>query len=180
MTSLNVEQLVRLVEGHVAIDPREELSLQIFRQEVIVLTDPCNEHANITHVTASGIVASAMGTVLHLHKRLNIWLQPGGHIDSGEHPSEAALREAQEETGLHVRHPTGGPLFFHLDVHPGPRGHTHLDLRYLLLGDPEETPAPGVDESQQVQWFAWGEALRIADPGLVGALQKAEELIAQH
>lgn len=177
---MNVEQLVKLVEGHVAIDPREELSLQLFRQEVIGLTDPCNEHANITHVTASGIVASTMGTVLHLHKRLNIWLQPGGHIESGEHPSEAALREAQEETGLDVRHPATGAQFFHVDVHPGPRGHTHLDVRYLLLADPKQAPAPGVDESQQVQWFSWSEALLMADPGLVGALQKAQQLLSQY
>jgi hypothetical protein len=49
-----------------------------------------------------------------------------------------------------------------------------------LLGDPQETPAPGADESQQVQWFSWSEALQIADLGLVGALQKAEELISQY
>ena len=37
-----------------------------------------------THVTASGIVVGRRGTVLHRHKRLGIWMQPGGHIDAGE------------------------------------------------------------------------------------------------
>jgi 8-oxo-dGTP pyrophosphatase MutT (NUDIX family) len=104
-------------------------------------------------------------------------LQPGGHIEKDEHPSAGALREAQEETGLHVRHPESGAVFFHLDVHPGPRGHTHLDLRYLLLADHLEVPAPGAEESQEVRWFSWEEAAVIADAGLVGALLRAQELI---
>ena len=115
--------------------------------------------------------------MLHLHKRLNLWLQPGGHIEKDEHPSAGALREAQEETGLHVRHPESGAVFFHLDVHPGPRGHTHLDLRYLLLAEHLEAPAPGAEESQEVRWFSWEEAAVIADAGLAGALLRAQELI---
>ncbi|MDE2143958.1 MAG: NUDIX domain-containing protein, partial [Elusimicrobia bacterium] len=34
------------------------------------------------------------------HKKLGLWLAPGGHIDEGETPDEAALRELKEETGL--------------------------------------------------------------------------------
>ena len=74
-----------------------------------VLDRPCDEHADPTHVTASGIVVGRRGTVLHLHKRLGIWMQPGGHIDAGETPATAALREATEELGLAVEHPAGRP-----------------------------------------------------------------------
>jgi ADP-ribose pyrophosphatase YjhB (NUDIX family) len=38
--------------------------------------------------------------VLHRHRVLGIWVQPGGHIDSGETPWDAAVRETAEETGL--------------------------------------------------------------------------------
>ena len=85
---------------------------------------PCDEHAGPTHVTASGIVVGRRGTVLHRHKRLGIWMQPGGHIDPGETPGEAARREATEELGLAVEHPAAGPR-----PHPprrprgGPRPH---------------------------------------------------------
>ena len=169
--------LLAIIEGHVAVDDREREALRVFRNTVAGLADPCNEHADPTHVTASALVVARRGTVLHLHKRLNIWLQPGGHIELGEDPAAGALREATEETGLVVSHPAAGPTFFHLDVHPGPRGHTHLDLRYLLLADGDADPAPAPGESQHVRWFSWGEAAAVADAGLVGAVARAQGLV---
>ena len=57
----------------------------------------------------------------------------------------------------------------HVDVHDGGRGHTHLDLRYLMdAGDAD--PAPPADESQDVGWFGWDEAPEIAEPGMAGIL----------
>jgi 8-oxo-dGTP pyrophosphatase MutT (NUDIX family) len=40
--------------------------------------------------------------LLLLHRKLGVWLGPGGHVDPGEGPDEAALREVMEETGLAV------------------------------------------------------------------------------
>src|ERR1700722_18560265 len=40
--------------------------------------------------------------LLHVHKKLGLWLPPGGHIELDEDPNVAALREAKEETGLDV------------------------------------------------------------------------------
>ena len=74
MTSLAVDELLALVAHHQPIDAREAESLVTFRREVVQLADPCNEHAHTTHVTASGVVVSSQATVLHLHKRLNLWL----------------------------------------------------------------------------------------------------------
>jgi 8-oxo-dGTP pyrophosphatase MutT (NUDIX family) len=151
-------------------DDRERLSIVRFLDETARLERPFDEHADPVHVTGSAIVVGERGVVLHLHKRMGLWLQPGGHIDAGETPWDAALREAREETGLAVRHLDAEPRLVHVDVHPGPRGHTHLDLRYLLAA-PDADPAPGEDESPFVRWFEWDEAIAIADPGLRGALE---------
>jgi len=165
-----------LLSRRTPVDERERRSTGAFIAAAATLVDPFDEHADPVHVTASAIViddvVGAERVVLHLHKRLGIWLQPGGHIEPGESPSAAALREAREETGLAVRHPDDGSLFVHLDVHPGPRGHTHLDLRFLLLAR-GEPPRPGEGESPEVRWFGFEEALALADEGLRGGLLAA-------
>lgn len=154
------------------VDDRERTSLRSFVEHFDRLADPCNEHADDVHVTASAILVGRRGVVLHLHKRLHLWLQPGGHIDADELPWDAARREAAEETGLPVELPAGEPALAHVDVHAGPRGHTHLDLRYIVIGA-DTDPQPPPEESQDVRWFSWDEAMAIADPGLSGALRAA-------
>ncbi len=162
------------VVGRQPVDERERLSIERFGLEFEQLAFPFEEHAGPTHVTASAIVVGGRGVVLHRHRRLGIWLQPGGHIDPDETPWDAACREAREETGLPVSlvGPSAArpvPSLVHVDVHPGPRGHTHLDLRYLVDGG-DTDPDPPAGESQEVGWFGWDEAIALADPGLSGAL----------
>jgi hypothetical protein len=87
------------------VDARERDSIAEFLNRFDALAQPFDEHADPVHVTASAIVIGPRGVVLHRHKRLGLWLQPGGHIDTGEAPWDAALREAREETGLPVGFP---------------------------------------------------------------------------
>jgi 8-oxo-dGTP pyrophosphatase MutT (NUDIX family) len=158
-----------LVTDYVPTSPREVQSKERFLAELDRLRDPCNEHADPTHVTASAIVVGRRGTVLHLHKRLGRWMQPGGHIDPGETPPDAARREATEELGLAVHHPESGPSLINIDVHEAALGHTHLDLRYLLRGD-DADPAPPPGESPDARWCDWDEAGAMADDALAPAL----------
>jgi 8-oxo-dGTP pyrophosphatase MutT (NUDIX family) len=122
------------------------------------------------HVTGSAIVVGPRGVVLHRHKRMGIWLQPGGHLEPGETPWDAATRETAEEAGLPARHPVGGPRLVHVDVHPTPIGHVHLDLRYLLVA-PDRDPIPEEGESPDARWFSWADAIAVADEALAGALR---------
>lgn len=47
--------------------------------------------------------------LLMYNKKLNLWLQPGGHIEGLETPQETAIRETLEETGIHIK--LAGPSF---------------------------------------------------------------------
>lgn len=159
------------VVAHEARDAREARSRRLMVAVLDTLPHPFDRHAAATHLTASAIVAGPRGTVLHVHKRMRAWLQPGGHVDPGEGPWDTVLRETVEETGLVVRHPAGGPRLLHLDAHrAGP--HMHLDLRYLLEADDGE-PAPAPGESPEVRWFGWDEALRVTDGSCRTALRWA-------
>jgi 8-oxo-dGTP pyrophosphatase MutT (NUDIX family)/GNAT superfamily N-acetyltransferase len=169
------------VVARAPVDRRERDSIACCVETFDDLDEPFDEQASTTHVTASAIVVGDLGVVLHRHKRLNIWLQPGGHIEANETPWAAAAREAFEETGLPVAATEPVDRLIHVDVHPGPRGHTHLDLRYRLTA-PAVQPVPPEGESQDVRWFSWAEAIAIADPGLEGvlrAIQPGEPVIRQ-
>ncbi len=162
-------QLRADVVAHVPRTPREAASKERFLAELDRLDDPFNELADPVHVTASAIVVGRRGTVLHLHKRLARWMQPGGHVDPGESPPVAARREAIEELGLDVAHPLSGPRLIHIDVHEAALGHTHLDLRYLLFGS-DDDPHPPPGESPEARWYTWDEAADTADEALAPAL----------
>jgi 8-oxo-dGTP pyrophosphatase MutT (NUDIX family) len=166
--------LVRQVAAHHPGDAREFRSLSRIRALLAWLPRPFDEHADATHVTASGIVLDGHGhLLLHRHKRLGRWLQPGGHLDPGELPWEAARRETAEETGLVATHPSSGPLLVHVDVHEGPRGHVHLDLRYLLRADGDAPPAPAIGESPEVAWCSSEQVADRGDASTVAALVAA-------
>jgi 8-oxo-dGTP pyrophosphatase MutT (NUDIX family) len=170
------DRLRSTLSSHVPADEREALSLAIVEVELERLVLPFDRGSDATHVTASAVVVGERGVVLHRHRSLHRWLQPGGHVEPGESPAQAALRESIEETGLAATHPAAGPTFVHVDVHEAARGHIHLDMRYLLTA-PADDPAPGPDESQDVAWFSWDAADDVADESLAGALRSARSLI---
>jgi 8-oxo-dGTP pyrophosphatase MutT (NUDIX family) len=169
-------QVLAAVRGRTPIDAREQMSIERFLIEFERLEHPFSEHADPVHVTGSAFVVGPRGVILHRHRILGIWVQPGGHVDLGEAPWDAARRETAEETGLAVAHPGGVSTMVHVDVHPGPRGHTHLDLRYLLDGG-DADPRPPPEESQEVEWFSWERALEITEPDMAGILRALAALV---
>ena len=111
------------------------------------------------HFTASAFICSAQGEVLALfHRKLQRWLQPGGHMElSDQSAFEAALREAREESGLDdLQALSQSPI--DLDIHIIPaRGqeleHAHYDIRYAFVAaDP--TSARRSEESTGLRWLS--------------------------
>jgi 8-oxo-dGTP pyrophosphatase MutT (NUDIX family) len=109
------------------------------------------------HFTASCFIIDGDGRLLlHHHRRLDRWLQMGGHIERDETPEAAALREAAEESGLDDLALAGGIL--DLDIHEIPAfedqpEHAHFDVRYLARTSQPEKIALHRGESHDLAWF---------------------------
>lgn len=110
------------------------------------------------HITASCFVVDPVSKrlLLHHHRRLDRWLQMGGHVDPGERAREAALREGREESGLSDLEIFGGAVL-DLDVHPIPAAnaepdHAHYDVRYVARTmRPDSIKIAGA-ESKDLAW----------------------------
>jgi 8-oxo-dGTP pyrophosphatase MutT (NUDIX family) len=139
------------------------------------------------HLTGSAITVSADGSrvlLLH-HRKLDRWLQPGGHGDPGEATGEeVALREAFEESGIRglALHPAA-PRPLDVDVHDIPArasepAHEHLDLRYLVVAPEGARVAPDLAELHEIRWVPWEEVEALSpDHGLRRALAKARAIV---
>ena len=113
-------------------------------------------HFKPGHITASGFIVNKVATKMLLvqHTKLNLWLQPGGHLDEGETTYAACLREVSEETFL--KDVVSDGLLFDIDIHliPTNKGlppRFHFDIRYLLYVD-EALPVDISEESLAIQW----------------------------
>lgn len=127
------------------------------------LTQFVNDHTQcfersllIGHITGSAWVVSPdrQQVVLLHHKKLNRWLQPGGHSDGDPDTLNVALREAQEETGIDVK-PVSDAIF-DIDIHTIPARkaepeHEHFDVRFLFVADPNQDFVLS-EESNALQW----------------------------
>jgi len=130
------------------------------------------------HITGSALVTdpSLSRVLMTHHKRLNKWLQLGGHSDGHPLTWEVAMREAEEESGLtglrfqgwfkdrsaYTASQGQPPEIFDLDYHEIPArktepGHIHYDVRYLIVAPPAGRVVVS-EESHDVRWFDLGEA----------------------
>jgi 8-oxo-dGTP pyrophosphatase MutT (NUDIX family) len=141
----------------------EEQSMRDRMRQFVHENDRCFDRLlPIGHITTScWIVDPARErTLLTWHKRLDRWLQMGGHTEEGDATLlESALREAREESGLRSVHPVS-EVIFDLDVHLIPArktdaAHDHYDIRFLFEADPNE-PLVVSAESRDVAWVKLG------------------------
>ncbi|MEU4350707.1 NUDIX hydrolase [Streptomyces sp. NPDC023838] len=127
------------------------------------------------HLTASALViAPERGQVLlTLHRKLNMWLQMGGHCEPEDVSlPAAALREATEESGVSgLTLLPGGPV--RLDRHPIPSPcNWHLDVQYAALAPAGAVEAIS-DESLDLRWFGYEEVTSVADESVVRLMEAA-------
>jgi 8-oxo-dGTP pyrophosphatase MutT (NUDIX family) len=125
---------------------------------ILASSSPCSRLTNEGHITASGLVIQGDKVLLILHPYIKEWFQPGGHIDEGESPFEAAIREVYEETGLVCMSDIENPEPIDVDIHEIPANssknecaHLHIDLLYKLKVLRDEVPLEKITKG----WFSF-------------------------
>lgn len=122
--------------------------------------NPYSRANQIGHITASGLVIKDNKVLLIFHPHIKTWFQPGGHIDDGESPIEAAIREVYEETGYVCVLDSVDFEPIDIDIHEiptnlqkGEGSHLHIDLLYRLKAIREDRPS----EDIACNWFSFDE-----------------------
>jgi 8-oxo-dGTP pyrophosphatase MutT (NUDIX family) len=126
------------------------------------------------HLTASAIVVDPTGTLtlLVLHGRIGLWVQPGGHCEPGDTSiAGVAAREVSEETGLLDVAVSLMPLL--LSRHRAPCGaESHLDVQYVAVAPADATPVASA-ESHDVRWFPVADLPRDLASGVASGVASA-------
>jgi len=133
---------------------------------ILTSSNPFARTTQEGHITASGLVIHENKVLLIFHPYIKLWFQPGGHIDEGESPVDAAIREVYEETGFVCSSESEIPELIDIDIHEIPANpkkaegpHLHIDLLYKLkfLRQEEST------EDISCKWFSFDqvESIRI-------------------
>jgi 8-oxo-dGTP pyrophosphatase MutT (NUDIX family) len=131
----------------------------------------------VGHVTGSAWIVDERGTsaLLTHHRKLNRWLQPGGHWEGDITAFAIAKREAREESGLTSLSPLSTELF-DIDVHRIPARHSepehlHYDARFIFKADANEAFTVS-HESRDLAWMSMREIADMGDPSLTRMVEK--------
>ena len=151
--------VLSLLRAHAALplDPHESATVAEIIRFVEAHADCFLRSCLTGHLTGSAwiIDPTRTRTLLTHHRKLGKWLQLGGHADGETDMLAVALREAREESGLTRLQPVAAAPFdvdrHEIPARQGVPAHWHLDLRFLVEGDPAE-PLFVSDESHDLAW----------------------------
>jgi 8-oxo-dGTP pyrophosphatase MutT (NUDIX family) len=132
------QNLLQKLKTYTPLDDLEERYLADFIQFVQTHADCFERSLEIGHITGSAWLVDPTGTKVLLthHKKLDRWLQLGGHADGEPDILAVAYREAREESGIEAIRVVSEAIF-DLDIHPIPAhkkepAHYHYDVRFAL------------------------------------------------
>ncbi len=148
-----------------------------------------NQHPNcfdrelsIGHITGSAWIVDLdrSHVLLTHHRKLNRWLQLGGHSDGDPDTLKVALREGREESGIETLRPVTEAVF-DIDIHLIPARknepeHYHYDVRFLIEAD-RNTPLVVSEESHDLAWVLLDEVENLIDEvSILRMLKKTYEM----
>ena len=140
----------------------------------------------VDEVSAGGLVVDASGTKGLLIGRLDakdakrerlLWSLPKGHIEPGETPEQAAIREVKEETGIESEIDKSLGVIDFWFMASGKR--IHKTVHHFLFKEVGGQIAPQVSEVDDVRWFPLDEIVsKLAYPDEKKLIARSKELLS--
>ncbi|PIY11446.1 MAG: NUDIX hydrolase [Flexibacter sp. CG_4_10_14_3_um_filter_32_15] len=171
--SMNKQPILDLLNNYqTSFD--EEIEFQKRMIDFLTQHDDFALRSNLTgQLTGSAWVINKEHTkaLLIHHKKLNKWLQIGGHIeDSDQTIEETVFREVKEESGLKTLKllSSNSNLIYDIDIHTIPQKkevaeHLHFDIRLIIEADENETLIPQNEEILDIKWYDLHQVQNLAE-----------------
>ena len=176
-----------LVEKLTEYRPEFEIEVEFrasFLSFIKQYSDCFERTQKVGHITGSAWIINKTGNkaLLTHHKKLDRWLQLGGHADGEPDVIKVSRKEAEEESGL-MSLQLHSENIFDIDIHTIPARkadpeHLHYDVRFLFIADENESLTIS-QESKNLAWIAF-EDLKIKsnhNESILRMAKKSETLI---
>lgn len=178
-----IQQITETINSIVPLDKREEEHLFFTRKwidsgaEIFRIAKPATPDP---HLVAYFLLLDPIHKKILLvdHKKAELWLPAGGHVELNEHPKETVKREVLEELNTEAEFLLPTPFFLTVTQTVGQTaGHTDVSIWYLLKGDVDMSYQFDREEFNQIRWFSSVDVpYEHSDPHMQRCLEKLKSL----
>jgi 8-oxo-dGTP pyrophosphatase MutT (NUDIX family) len=173
-----------IIKDYIAKTEQEKefkhLMLRLYKEKREIAFSRENKEA---HFTASAWILNpnTYEVLLIHHKKLNKWLQPGGHADGETDLEKVARKEALEETNLKNLKILSNNIF-DIDIHTIPKNdehdkHKHYDVRFAYFCDSEEKTQIN-SESKDFKWIKIEKVESLTkEPSILRMVEKSKNIL---
>ena len=155
---MSTKRLLSLLEFYYR---KHRTEIQVKKLIAVLNSDQyCFHRTNYSgHFTASAWILNENRdkALMTHHKKLNMWLQLGGHADGNTDLIDVARKEAMEESGIEKIRLLKDEIF-DVDIHLVPKfkdqpSHKHFDIRFIFEANENNEQISFNHESHKVLWI---------------------------
>lgn len=177
-----------IIDKYLKTFPEDEKVLQILKKQIGERMDFFDRKNFTGHVVANALILHGDDVLTIFHNTLQMYIQPGGHVDASDSSViDATLREVEEETGiknpeLDIWHEkTGLPIYIESHVIPeNPKKleeeHCHHDFMYIFRVDTKDVSLQ-LEEVSDFGWVRIGDVLKDSPESFIGKSLKRMMLL---
>tara|TARA_R110000868_G_scaffold112681_4_gene303233 strand:- start:557 stop:1105 length:549 start_codon:yes stop_codon:yes gene_type:complete len=177
------QELIQQVEAY----PKNDSHKQKILEFLAINKDFWTKSNTLGQITASCWVLNKDRTkaLMTHHKKLNRWLQIGGHLEPEDGSIvDSCIRELKEESGL-TQFKLLQEEIFDLDVHDIPESkkgvpaHIHYDIRMFFEANENEIIQFDKEESNKIVWMNLTEIEKLNDESILRMIRKSNAIFSE-